>query len=256
MPEIEFEIRGSVATIALNRPDRMNALAGTMRADIEARLKEAEAHDGVRAVVITGRGRAFCAGGDLKLIDGFRREESAGAFRDILEQVKQTVLTMRRLAKPIVARINGPAVGAGMNLALACDLRVASEKAKFGQPFLKVGLHPDWGGTFWLRGAAAQRLFFTGEIIDAAAADRLGLLTALVPDTKLDATVSDLCNQLGAVSPSALAETKRSLFEMERPALEAALTREMETQLRLLKSPDLKEGIAAFLEKRPPKFRH
>lgn len=253
MSEVEYTVAGRVATIALNRPKQMNALDGAMREAIESRLREAEADAAVRVVVIAGRGRAFCAGGDLKAI-----RERPGDVAGHLEQAKRTIGAIRGSTKPVVARIHGPAIGAGMNLALACDLRVASTRATMGQPYLKVGLHPDWGGTYFLRrlvgDAEARRLLLTGEILSAAEARKLGLVHQVVAEGKLDAAVMVLGIQLGAVSPGAMAATKRSLFEAEREALERAMDREAAAQAERVGSAQAAEGIAAFLEKRAPKF--
>lgn len=253
MSEVEYVVAGRVATIALNRPKRMNALDGEMRAAIEARLHDAEADAAVRVVVITGRGRAFCAGGDLRAI-----REKPDDVPASLEQAKRTIAAMRASPKPIVARINGPAIGAGMNLALACDLRIASNRATLGQPYLKVGLHPDWGGTFFLPrligDAEARRLLLTGEVVTAAEALRLGLVSQVVPEAKLDAAIMVAAIQLGAVSPEALAAAKRTLYEEEREALERALDREAAAQASCVKSAQAAEGIEAFLEKRAPKY--
>lgn len=253
MSEVEYAVVGRVATIALNRPKRMNALDGAMREAIESHLHEAEADPAVRVVAITGRGRAFCAGADLQALRDKPDEVSAH-----LAQAKKTILAMRGSPKPIVARINGPAIGAGMNLALACDMRVASNRATLGQPYLKVGLHPDWGGTYWLPrmigDAQARRLLLTGEIVTAAEALDLGLLHQVVPEAKLDAAMMVLAIQLGSVSPEATAAAKRSMFEAEREALERALDVEAAAQAERVRSPQAAEGIAAFLERRAPKF--
>jgi enoyl-CoA hydratase/carnithine racemase len=149
MPSIETAADGPVTTITLNRPEKLNAFSGRMREDLLAALREAAATAECRAVVITGAGRGFCAGGDVDAMAVMQRKGSIEGFRRLLDAGAAIVTQIAAMAKPVIAAVNGVAAGAGCNLALACDYRIAAEGAKFGETFVRIGLHPDWGGT-WL----------------------------------------------------------------------------------------------------------
>src|SRR6185369_4394349 len=140
---------GPVTTITLNRPDKLNAFSGTMREDLLAALRAGADDAEVRVIVITGAGRAFCAGGDVEFMSGLQKSSDVGAFRKLLDAGRDIVTAIAEIDKPVIASVNGVAAGAGCNLALACDYRIASDGAKFSESFVKIGMHPDWGGT-WL----------------------------------------------------------------------------------------------------------
>src|SRR5437899_7554239 len=211
-----YETKDRVATLTLNRPDRLNALGGTLREDLTAGLTRAIDDPDVRVIVITGAGKGFCAGGDVKAMQDANQ---AGRARPLMERVApsrdRTVLLMRDSPKPLIAAVNGAAAGAGMNLALACDIRLASSAARFSQAFVKRGLHPDWGGTYFLPRiigmAKACELIFTGDLVDAAEALRLGLVSEVVPPAELLPTAHDLPRRTAAGPPVAIRPAKPSL---------------------------------------------
>ena len=256
---LELRREDVVAWVVLNRPDRLNALSVEMGLELEKVFADLERDDSVRAVIITGAGRAFCAGGDIRQIQELRQSGQAERLRQLVTAGKQVVLALRRMPKPVVAAVNGPAAGGGCNLALACDLRIASDQARFGQSFVRLGLHPDFGGTFFLPrlvgpGQAAEQIFL-GRMIEAAEAERIGLVNHMVPHERLEKEARALARQLADGPPLALALAKRGLFERQQEELVRQLDFEIEAQLRCFQSEDAVEGLAAFLEKRPPVFR-
>ena len=190
MPLIESSTVDRVTTITLNRPDKLNAFFETMREDLYDKLREAEKDETVRVVVITGAGRAFCSGGDVEFMAALQRDQNVNAFRRLLDAGRDVIMQITSTVKPVIAAINGIAAGAGCNLALACDYRIASDQAKLGETFARIGLHPDWGGTFLLPRAVpaniACEMFFLGDAINAEQALRFGILNRVVPDAELD----------------------------------------------------------------------
>ena len=249
----------SIATLVMNRPDRLNALDTKLVTALNDALGRISKDESVRVVVLTGAGRAFCAGGDLALIGQVR---AAGATHDLellLTSGTKAVLTMRCMPQPVIAAVNGAAAGAGMNLALAADVRIAAEEAMFGQNFAKVGLFPDFGGTYFLPQlvgpAKAAELFYTGEMIDAKTALQLGIVNRVVPATQLEAEVNSLARRIAEGPPLAIHAVKKTLFASESEKLTLALAKEVQEQTRCYFSQDCSEGISAFFEKRPPTFR-
>jgi 2-(1,2-epoxy-1,2-dihydrophenyl)acetyl-CoA isomerase len=212
----------------------------------------------IRVVILTGTGRAFCAGGDLGHIRRGRESGDVKQLEPLLRSGMQMVLKMRTMPQPVIAAVNGAAAGAGMNIALAADIRLAAEEATFGQNFAKVGLFPDYGGTYFLPQLAgpsmAAEMFYTGEMIDAQTALRLGLVSRFVPATKLEADVRTLAQKIAQGPALAISAVKRTLFGSERQALETALENEVQQQMKCFSSEDCAEGLRAFFEKRPPKF--
>lgn len=247
-----------IATITLSRPDRLNAFIGHMRRDLAEALEHAGSDRNVRVVIITGAGRAFCAGGDIAFMAELMQRRDAEEFSRILGAGRRVILAIRQMTKPVIAAINGPASGAGFNLALACDLRIAANTATFSQSFAKVGLHPDWGGTYFLPRLVspnkACEMFFLGESIDAAEAMRLGILNQVVAPEDLDSATLQLAERLRAAPPIALAAAKHAVYISQAAELEEMLRYETEAQLRCFDSDDGHEGVHAFLEKREPKF--
>jgi enoyl-CoA hydratase/carnithine racemase len=247
-----------ILTITLNRPDRLNAFIGHMRRDLAEALEHAGSDRSVRVIVITGAGRAFCAGGDIAFMAELMQRRDADEFSRILGAGRRVILAIRQMTKPVIASINGPASGAGCNLALACDLRIASNNATFSQSFAKVGLHPDWGGTYFLPRMVtpnkACEMFFLGESIDAEEALRLGILNQLVAPEDLESATLQLAQRLRAAPPIALAAAKHAVYLSQAAELEEMLRYETEAQLRCFDSEDGHEGVHAFLEKREPKF--
>jgi 2-(1,2-epoxy-1,2-dihydrophenyl)acetyl-CoA isomerase len=247
-----------IVTITLDRADRLNALAGHMRRDLAEALEEAGSDPGVRVVVITGAGRAFCAGGDVQFMAELLERNDAEEFERILGAARRIVLAIRQMTKPVIASINGPASGAGFNLALSCDLRIASTTATFNQSFVKIGFHPDWGGTYFLPRLVtpnrACEMFFLGEAIDAVEAQRLGLVNWVVAADDLVSETRKLAERLRDGPAISIAAAKHAVYASEHDSLEKMLQYEVEAQLRCFQSEDGREGVRAFLEKRAPRF--
>jgi 2-(1,2-epoxy-1,2-dihydrophenyl)acetyl-CoA isomerase len=255
-----YEVKDGVATLTLNRPDRLNALGDTLREDLLDAVTRTAADADVRVMMLTGAGKGFCAGGDVKAMDEGRQ---AGRERPVLDKIApsrdRTLLAMRDAPQPIIAAINGAAAGAGMNLALACDLRIASTAAKFSQAFVKRGLHPDWGGTYFLPRvvgmAKACELIFTGDLIDAQEALRLGLVGRVVAPEELMPAADELARKIAAGPPLAIRLAKRALYHNADCDLRQALEFETFAQNICQDTEDAREGVRAFVEKRAPVFR-
>lgn len=260
-----FEKRGGVATLTLNRPDARNALTPAMFLDLERTLLEIAADDDVRVVVLTGAGRGFSAGADLKPVSKKERRRteapsfSGDAGGDILDRGNRCMLRLRELAKPVLGSINGDAVGIGCSLALATDLRIASETARFGVVFSRIGLGPDGGASQLLRElvgtARALELLFTGDLVEAREALRLGLVNRVVPADELAGTTGELAERLARGPTLAYGAAKAAVYESENLAFESLLDLEARNQRAVSRSEDVKEGIRAFLERRKPEFR-
>ena len=247
-----------ILTITLNRPDRLNAFIGHMRRDLAEALEHAGSDRSVRVVIITGAGRAFCAGGDVAFMAELMKRRDAEEFSRMLGAGRRVILAIRQMTKPVIGSINGPASGAGCNLALACDLRIAANTATFSQSFAKVGLHPDWGGTYFLPRLVtpnkACELFFLGDTIDAQEALRLGIVNQVVAAEELETATLQFAERLRAAPPIALAAAKHAVYMSQAADLEEMLRFETEAQLRCFESEDGHEGVQAFLEKREPRF--
>ena len=254
MSEVESSRDGAVQTITLNRPEVLNAFNAAMHRALQAALKEAARDEEVRAVVITGAGRGFCVGQDLT---EFR--EAPGDIGDRLRAgYHPTILALRTLEKPVLAAVNGPAAGAGLSLALACDLRVAADSASFVPAFVSIGLVPDSGGTFLTRRllgyARAFEWLATGRKLTAAEAHAWGLVSEVVEADRLVERTAALAAELAALPTRAIGMTKRLLDRAETATLEEQLELEAQLQSVATKTDDFREGVAAFLEKRPPRF--
>ena len=247
-----------IVTITLNRPDKLNAFIGHMRRDLAEALEHAGSDRNVRVVIITGAGRAFSAGGDITFMAELMKRRDSEEFARILGAGRRVILAIREMTKPVIGSINGPASGAGCNLALACDLRIASSNATFSESFAKVGLHPDWGGSYFLPRLVtpnkACEMFFLGDTIDAAEALRLGIVNQVVSPEELETATMQLAERLRSAPPIALAAAKHAVYMSEAADLDEMLRYETEAQLRCFESDDCHEGIRAFLEKREPKF--
>lgn len=247
-----------ILTITLNRPEKLNSFIGHMRRDLAEALEHAGSDRTIRVVIITGAGRAFCAGGDVGFMAELMERRDNEEFARILGAGRRVITAIRDMTKPVVAAVNGPASGAGCNLAFACDLRIASTAATFSQSFLKVGLHPDWGGTYFLPRLVtpniACELFFLGQALDAAEALRLGIVNQVVSPEELATATQELAERLRAAPPIAVAAAKQAIYMSEKADLDEMLRYETEAQLRCFESEDGHEGVRAFLEKRDPKF--
>ncbi|HEY6291856.1 MAG TPA: enoyl-CoA hydratase [Terriglobia bacterium] len=248
----------AVATITLNRPDKLNAIDDSIRAGLRAALDVVERDPEIRVAVITGAGRGFCAGGDIQKMVELKEGYHSAAFRGYLDAGHAVVRRIRQIPKPIVAAVNGPAAGAGMNLALACDLRLASEQATFTQAFSRIGLHPDWGGTFSLPRLVglgrAFEMFWLAEPVTAQEAQRIGLVNFVVPPECFAAETGRLAARLAAAPPLPMALLKQDLYERVQTELERVMDNELEAQMKCFASDDFTEGLRAFQEKRAPKF--
>ncbi len=255
-----YEVKDAIATLTLNRPERLNALGGTLREDLYAAVMKAAADPDVGVLVITGAGRGFCSGGDVKSMS--ERDETGdtpSAGERLAPLRDRVILALRDCPKPVIAAVNGAAAGAGMNLALACDMRIASSAAKFSQAFVKRGLAPDWGGSYFLPRvvgvAKACELIFTGETIDAAEALKLGIVNVVVAPDELMAAAYQLARKIAAGPPVAIQFAKRAIHHNQGADLRSALEFETFAQGVCKDTEDFKEGVKAFVEKRAPVFK-
>jgi 2-(1,2-epoxy-1,2-dihydrophenyl)acetyl-CoA isomerase len=249
-----------VATMVLNRPDKMNAFDLDMRAQFIAAIDAVAASPTVRVLVITGAGRAFSAGGDIGFMvrlkqQGATFEEGLGA---LVDTGRAGIAKLFALPIPTIAAVNGAAAGGGANLALACDLRIVSDRASFGQSFIKIGLHPDWGGTYFLPRlvgiARALELCWLGDQVDAAEALRVGLVHRVVAHDRLLDEARALAARLAAAPQTSVRAIKRTIRAGALRSLEECLEAEYETQAACWRSPDSDEGVRAFVERRAPSF--
>lgn len=255
--KILVSLERGIKRITFNRPERRNSV------DFEAFELLAEtvrqsADDGTRVIIMTGAGDAFCAGADLSALAGAGDLASFDVEAHLREHTTPTILGLRALPLPVIARVHGPAVGIGCSYALACDVIIASAEASFGLGFIKIGLMPDGGSTYFLPRLVgyhrAFQLMATGEQIGAEDAMRLGLVNRVVERDALDATVEQLAAQLSAAPQPALAKMKEALNRQTRADLAAALEYEAVNQNLCFHSPDFVEGVTAFIEKRRPAF--
>ncbi len=258
-PVLQETRQGSITTLVMNRPDRLNALNNELSTALNEALHRIANDSTVHVVVLTGAGRAFCAGGDLGAIGKGRERGDASEIAPILRSGMQAVLNLRTMPQPVIAAVNGPAAGAGMNLALAADIRLAVDGSVFGQNFAKVGLFPDYGGTYFLPQlvgpSVAAEMFYTGDMIDAATAHRLGIINHLFPADQFESAVAAFAKKIADGPQLAIRAVKQSIFHREKEALAQALEREVDAQLKCFHSHDCLEGIRAFMEKRPPNFQ-
>lgn len=258
---ILYDKHDSIVTLTLNRPDTLNAMNEAMMAEFERRLINIEADAAIRAVILTGAGRGFCSGGDQKRD---RSTEAQEKFFDgdlgggVVERLNRCVLRMQCLPKPILGSINGVAVGAGCNLALATDIRLASDAARFGEVFSRIGLVPDGGGTYFLPRlvgtAKALELIMLGDIIEAQEAQRIGLVNRVVPADQLHEETHKLALRLAQGPTLAHGLAKTAVHQGLNMTLEDVLNIEARNQAIAGRSQDRIEGVTAFREKRQPRF--
>jgi 2-(1,2-epoxy-1,2-dihydrophenyl)acetyl-CoA isomerase len=253
------ERKGNVAVIRLNRPDKLNALNVELGRGLVHALLHASQDNSVRAVVITGAGRAFCAGGDLEFILDLRKRNASDELKVLLEAGKEICLAIAAMTKPVIAAVNGPAAGGGMNLALAADMRIASAQASFAESFAKVGLYPDFGGTYFLPRivgpALAAELFYTAETVSAEDALRLGIVNRVFPADKFEEETQKIVDVLAGAPTVALRDVKRTIIGDDRKNMETKLDEEIRLQIHCFQSEDCLEGLNAFFEKRKPNFK-
>ena len=247
----------TVATITLNRPQKLNAFGGSMREQILEAIEEACMDKDIRTLVITGAGEAFCVGGDIdEFVAGTTQAlPRAGSERPTMSRIVHLIHTVE---KPVIASVNGVAAGGGCNLALACDIRIASDRARFSEVFTKRGVHPDWGGIYFLPRlvgyAKAAELIFTGNVIDAQEALRIGMVNRVVSQDQLKPTTEELALRIAQNAPVPIALAKRGLQNFCKMDLTQALDYEALALGICWNTEDREEGFRSFLEKREPNF--
>lgn len=253
--ELLYEVADGVATITLNRPKKLNAFTVTMIDRWADALAEAQRDPAVHAIVVTGAGTAFCAGGDLTTLarDSVREHKEF-----IWEHVHRIPLTLEAMDKPVIAMLNGLAVGAGLDMALMCDLRFASDEARFAEGYVKVGIVPGDGGAYYLPRLIgldrALEMLWTGDFVDAREAERIGLVTRVLPDRELRQYTYDFAKRIVDGPPLAIRMTKRAVYQCVRADLRTALDLISSHIAITLQSEDHQEGLRATIEKRKPRF--
>src|SRR6516225_7009900 len=258
MTDLLETTENGIAWLTLNRPDRLNALSPAMLTGLDEALQRLGADPDVGSIVITGAGRGFCAGGDVKTMPE-RAAQGSEERVEGLRRMHQLPLMLRTMPKVVVAMVNGPAVGAGLGLAMACDLRIAGRSARFGTGFAGVGYSGDFGGSWSLTRlvgtAKARELYFLGDIIDAATAHSLGLVNQVVEDDALRDATAALARRIADGPRIAYSYMKRNLFAAETEPLAAVLEMEAVHQARTAMTEDHLEASRAFAEKRRPVFK-
>jgi len=269
MPDVIFEKRDNgVALITLNRPDSLNAMGGDLMPLLAQHLAECRWDSGVRCVILTGAGRAFCAGGDVKNMAAARSDGGDGKHSpaaqfahgvdELRESQRATSYTLHTMPKPTIAMVNGHAVGAGLSLALACDVRIASDRAKFGTVFRNVGFSGDFGGSYFLQrlvgNERARMLYFTGQIVDADEAGRIGMVSKVVPHDNLEEETMTLASLIASGPSLAYTRMKENLNRAETCDLLTLLEQEALNMRLSGTTHDHREAARAFVEKRQPTF--
>ncbi|HET7628876.1 MAG TPA: enoyl-CoA hydratase-related protein [Bacillales bacterium] len=253
MDTIKRTVEDGVAWITMNRPDKLNAFNKQMHAELKETLKQVKKDNEVRAVVLTGEGRAFCSGQDLADVG-----EDADFSEILRKRYNPLIESITSLEKPVIAAVNGTAAGAGMSLALACDFRLAHEKASFIEAFINIGLVPDSGSLYFLPRlvghAKAMELAVLGEKVRADEAEKLGLVTKVIPDAEWEEAVKAFAERLANMPTKAIGLIKRYMNKSWENDLSEVLENEADAQQIAGYSADYKEGVQAFLEKRKPKF--
>jgi enoyl-CoA hydratase/carnithine racemase len=267
--QILYEVKDPVATITLNRPERLNAWTDRMGAEVKHAVAQAEADRGVVAIVLTGAGRGFCAGADLKGLQGISEGvRGTGAPPELAAEPGDPAMGpefrgaysyLMSVRKPVIAAINGPCAGMAVPIALFCDLRFASESASFTTAFVRRGLVAEWGISWTLPRlvgfAHALDLLFSARIVDAREAERIGLVNRVLPDAELLSFVRAYVDTLAAsCSPTSMQIMKRQVYQHALAPLDRAEGDAVKLMLESFKRPDFREGVTSFLEKRPPRF--
>lgn len=263
---VRYEVADRVATLTLDQPEQRNPLNDPMIQAVLGTLEIFKADDTAHVMIVTGEGKAFCAGGDLKMMQGWLDDIDAGKtkFDPIVQRewyrqgIQRIPLAFRRMDKPIIAAINGAAIGAGNDLALMCDIRIASDRARFAESFCRVGLAPGDGGAWLLTRAVgiekACELIFTGDIIDAAEALRIGLVGRVVPHEELMSSARELAGRIARMPLQAHRMAKQAIWRAADQTIEESLEFMALMQAMLHGTADHREGVRAFMEKREPKF--
>lgn len=258
---ILLEKKTRIATITFNRPDKLNALNPQLVSDITSAVDAVASDEDIRVLIMTGNGRGFCSGADLSAGFDFSTVKVERRLRpQPLPWWGWLALVLRNFHKPSIAAVNGLAVGAGLAIALLCDIRIAAESARFSSIFIQRGLIPDTGATFLLpRAMGTSRAFemmYTGEMVDAKEAERIGLVSSVVPDEELMKTARELAAKIAKMAPLTLEMTKRAVLKaVDGNDFEAQLVYESLAQNVVIHSEDTKEAVRAFLEKREPQFK-
>jgi 2-(1,2-epoxy-1,2-dihydrophenyl)acetyl-CoA isomerase len=248
-----------ITALTLNRPERLNALSSAMTEGLKEALQRLATDRDCGAIVITGAGRGWCAGGDVKTMAAREHDQTFETRTETLRHAHQLPMLLRTVPKVVIASINGPVAGAGLGLALACDLRIAGKSARFGTAFARIGYSGDYGGSWSLTRlvgtAKARELYFTADIIDAEEAGRLGIVNRVVADDELPAETMALARRIADGPRVALGYIKRNLLAAETEPFQTVLDLEAEHQARCAFTEDHKEAVAAFNEKRRPVFK-
>ncbi len=258
--DIIYTKEGGIATITLNRPDRMNAFSSEMQESMYRAVEDAAKDDSVRVLVLTGTGRVFCSGADVKAM-AEKANQPRGEEKVKEPEARRVSLyvLVHKFEKPVIAAVNGVAVGGGLDLALACDIRIASDKARFAEVFIRRGLIPASGGAYFLPRLVgidkACLLIWTGDMIDAKEAERVGLVTMVVPHEDLESATRELADKLAKGPPLAIQRAKRAIYEGLEMSLESTLEYIAPIIRELQGTEDHKEGARAFVEKREPVFK-
>jgi enoyl-CoA hydratase len=253
MQQVKLEIKGKVALITMNRPEKRNALNDQVRAELFQVLEEINSQQAVRAAVCTGAGEAFVAGADITAMNDYQPEDAYNASK----QGSDIFLFMETMPIPIIAAVNGWALGGGCELALSCDIRIAGESAKFGQPEVKIGILPGYGANIRLPRligeGKAKELIYTGRIIDAFEAERIGLINSVVPDAKILDEALALAEKLSD-GPASIGFAKQAIWNAFGQDTKEAMHVSSKLYAEVYKTHDCREGIRAYLEKRKPVF--
>jgi 2-(1,2-epoxy-1,2-dihydrophenyl)acetyl-CoA isomerase len=255
---ILFDIDQNVATVTLNRPEAMNALNMQMAEELMEALSRCRADPNVRAVIVKGAGRGFCAGGDVRAFGESLQTNPLSFIRSLAMRLHAGVAEIRRMERPVIAQVHGVAAGAGMSLALACDLTLAAQTARFIMAYARVGLSPDGSSTYFLPRLLgpkkALEIFYIGDPIDAGEAEKLGLVNRVVADAELENETRALAQRLAQGPTLALARAKELVYRGVSESLETQLENERHFMGLSAISEDFREGVQAFLEKREPRF--
>ena len=258
--DIIYTCENGIATMTLNRPDKMNALIPSMRDSMYRVVEDVSRDKAVRVLIITGAGRAFCSGADVKsLAESSSHTASQKRRREAVSRYVSLHILMQKCEKPIIAAVNGVAAGAGLDLAMACDIRIASDQARFAELYVRRGILPAEGGTYLLPRLVgidkACQLIWTGDMIDAKEAERIGLVTMVVPHDELEIATRELAEKLAKASPLVIQKSKLAIYEGLDMDLEATMKYIQLLMRQIQQSEDYKEGTRAFMEKREPVFR-
>ncbi|MBA4179430.1 MAG: enoyl-CoA hydratase [Anaerolinea sp.] len=260
MPELNYELSDHIATVTLNRPEAMNALTRSLYGELEQAFRDAHRDPEVRCVILTGAGRAFCSGDDVKQIMlGEQRDETVQRLRDVRPRTTPAAAAVLECDKPVIAAVNGPAVGWGMDLTLFCDIRIASDRARFGELFIKRGLVADIGGLWRLPRVVgpskAAELLFTGDVIEALEAERIGLVSRVVPHDDLMPAAREIAAKIAANPPIAMRYMKEGLRQSTNASMAEMGAFVGSSLAYLFTTEDHREGALSFVERRAPVFK-